>query len=147
MGILDNVIRSAVPGGSLAKPLALGLIALLASRMLSGGKATAEAPAQPTAQPPAGGGGNGLEGLDALVRRFQQGGQGKTIHSWIGQGENQTIAPRDLGQVLGPDALKTLAQQTGLSQQELLTQFSQLLPAIIDKLTPQGRLPSRNDLN
>jgi uncharacterized protein YidB (DUF937 family) len=49
--------------------------------------------------------------------------------------------------VLGPDALKTLAQQTGLSQQELLTQFSQLLPAIIDKLTPQGRLPSRTDLN
>ena len=88
-----------------------------------------------------------LRELDALVRQFQQGDQGKTINSWIGQGENQPIAPRDLGQVLGPDALKTLAQQTGLSQQELLTQFSQLLPAIIDKLTPQGRLPSRTDLN
>ena len=114
MGILDNVIRSAVPGGSLAKPLALGLVALLASRMLSGGKATAEAPAQPTPQPPAGGDGNGLEGLDALVRRFQQGGQGKTIDSWIGQGENQPIAPRDLGQVLGPDALKRWRLETAV---------------------------------
>jgi hypothetical protein len=58
------------------------LIALLASRMLSGRKATAEALAEPTPQPPTGGG-NALEGLDALVRRFQQGGQGKTIDFWI----------------------------------------------------------------
>src|SRR5437763_839686 len=37
MGLLDNVLGSAVPGGRLAKPLSIALLALLASRAAGGG--------------------------------------------------------------------------------------------------------------
>jgi len=37
MGLLDNVLGSAVPGGRYAKPLGIALLALLASRAMGGG--------------------------------------------------------------------------------------------------------------
>src|SRR5262249_27237643 len=84
-----------------------------------------------------------LGGLGGLLRRFQQNGQGDVIKSWIGPGENKPIAPGQLGSALGPDILKSLAQRTGMSEQDLMAQVSQVLPGVVDKLTPQGRLPTQ----
>lgn len=86
-------------------------------------------------------------GLGDLLKQFQQHGQGEVADSWIGKGENKSIAPGDLGQALGIDQINALTSQTGLSRDELLSGLSQYLPGVIDQLTPEGRLPSESELS
>jgi uncharacterized protein YidB (DUF937 family) len=64
------------------------------------------------------------------------------MKSWIGTGPNQPVSPNQVGSALGPNIIKVLAEKTGMSEQELTAQLSQILPGVVDKLTPNGRLPS-----
>jgi uncharacterized protein YidB (DUF937 family) len=142
MASLDDAIRSAVPGGNLAKPLMIALLGLLASGALfksSGGQNPATKPQQAPADEGAGG---LLGGLGGLLEKFQQSGHGKVINSWIGSGQNEPVQPSQLSTVLGPDTIKMLAQKSGLSEEELTKHLSQILPAVVDKLTPSGRIPT-----
>jgi len=82
-------------------------------------------------------------GLNDLVEQFQKNGQGDVANSWVGTGPNKPVAPQQVEQAVGPDMLDTIAQQTGLSRDDLLQRLSQILPQAVDQLTPQGRLPSR----
>ena len=155
MGLLDDVLGSAVPGGGLAKPLMIAATALLAARATGGlsgllGGSGATPPNQPPGMPnqpqipqprtgqPQGG---FLGGLGSLVERFQQNGHGDVINSWVGSGQNQPITPDQLHQALGPDAVNNLSRMTGVSPQDLVSELSRVLPGIVDKLTPQGRMP------
>ena len=81
-------------------------------------------------------------GLNDLLKQFQQNGHGDAVDSWVGTGPNKTIAPKELGQALGSDQVNALLAQTGMSQQELLDALSHYLPQVVDRLTPQGRLPT-----
>ncbi len=83
--------------------------------------------------------GNG--GLQDLVARFEQGGLGHVIGSWIGSGQNLPISADQLHQMLGSETIARLAQQLGLSHGDVAAQLSQLLPQVVDKITPQGQLP------
>lgn len=85
-------------------------------------------------------------GLSDLLKQFQQSGQGETANSWVGKGPNKQISPDDLSKALGSDQINSLASQSGLSRQELLDGLSQYLPKVVDHLTPEGRLPSENEL-
>ncbi len=147
MAGLEDSIRSAVPGGNIGKPLMLALGALLASGALF--KASgAGAPAGAAAQPASGEGAGGLlGGLGGLLDKLQKGGLASVANSWVGSGPNQPVPPAQLGTALGPDLIKTLAQRTGLSEQELTAQLSQVLPGVVDKLTPAGRLPTAAELS
>jgi uncharacterized protein YidB (DUF937 family) len=138
MGLLDNILGSSVPGGNLAKPLTIALLALLASGALH----KQNPDPNPPSTPPSGGGGL-LDGLGGLLKRFQQSGHGDVINSWIGSGQNQPISPNQLGSALGPQVIKILAQKTGLPEEQIKAQLSQILPGVVDKLTPQGRLPTQ----
>lgn len=89
--------------------------------------------------------GDGETGLDGLIDRFQRGGLGDMIESWIGPGENRPVQPRQLADALGPDTVDALEQRTGLQRDDLLSQLAQALPQVIDRLTPQGRRPSGED--
>ena len=86
-------------------------------------------------------------GLGDLLKQFQQQGQGEVADSWVGKGENKSIAPGDLGKALGVDQINALTSQTGLSRDELLSGLSQYLPGVIDHLTPEGRLPTDSELS
>ncbi|MDB5582519.1 MAG: hypothetical protein JWR80_7695 [Bradyrhizobium sp.] len=86
-------------------------------------------------------------GLGDLLKQFQQHGQGDVADSWVGKGENKSIAPGDLGKALGIDQIDALTSQTGLSRDELLDGLSQYLPGVIDHLTPEGRLPTDSELS
>ncbi|MCP8941038.1 YidB family protein [Alsobacter sp. SYSU M60028] len=85
-------------------------------------------------------------GLGELVERFNQNGQGDVAQSWVSRGPNQPIQPDQLEQAIGPDVLETVAQQTGLSREDLLTRLSTTLPEAVDKFTPDGRLPAATDV-
>ena len=86
-------------------------------------------------------------GLGDLLKQFQQNGQGDTANSWVSPGPNKAISPGDLAKALGADQIATLASQSGLSRDELLTGLSQHLPDVIDHLTPDGRLPTESELS
>jgi uncharacterized protein YidB (DUF937 family) len=145
MGFLDNVANKAVPeGSSLAKPLIMAFTALLASGALSRKQEPAPAPGtSPASHPDAGG---LLGGLGGLLEKFQQSGHGEVAKSWVGSDQNQPIPPGSLGSALGPSIIKALSEKTGLSEQQVTAQLSQLLPGLVDKLTPQGRLPTHGEL-
>jgi uncharacterized protein YidB (DUF937 family) len=81
-------------------------------------------------------------GLGELVERFTGSGHGDVARSWVGTGPNKEIATPQLEQALGEDTIQSLTQQTGLSRDELLTRLKTVLPTAVDKLTPDGRVPS-----
>jgi uncharacterized protein YidB (DUF937 family) len=134
MGLLDEVIGAALgskSGSGQTSPIMMALMALLASRA-SGGSGT---------QQP-----GSLGGLGDLLNQFQQNGLESIIKSWVGTGQNQAISPSQLHQALGPDTVNDLSAQTGLPHDDLLAQLSKVLPGVVDKLTPNGQLPSEGDL-
>jgi uncharacterized protein YidB (DUF937 family) len=146
MAGLEDTLRNAVPGGNIGKPLMLALLALLASGALLA-KRDAGPPASAGAQPSSDQGLGGLlGGLGGLVEKLQKGGLANAINSWIGPGQNHPVSPGQLGSALGPDLIKVLAQRSGMSEEELTRQLSQVLPGLVDKLTPQGRLPTPAEL-
>ena len=145
MALLDQLLRSALSQAKVSNPLMLALLALLGSGALFGGGG-ASAPAKPGGAPSPGDDGGLLDGLGGLLDRFRQSGQGKTIDSWIGTGPNEPVSPGQLDNALGPNIIKTLAERSGMSEEELLRQLTQALPEAVDKLTPRGRLPTLAEL-
>ena len=141
----EEVIQKAVPGG-IGKPLILALLALLASGALFGG-GSKEGSATKGAQAAPDEGGGLLGGLGGLLDKLQKGGLGNLVNSWVGPGQNQPVSPNQIGPALGPDIIKTLAQRSGLPEEELTRQLSQVLPGLVDKLTPNGRLPTLAELS
>jgi uncharacterized protein YidB (DUF937 family) len=147
MAGLEDMIRSSAPGGNVGKPLMLALLALLASGALfrsGGGERPADTPPQPKSDEGAGG---LLGGLGGLLDKLQKGGLGNAANSWVGSGQNQPASPGQLGSALGPEIIKILAQRSGLSEEDITKQLSQVLPGVVDKLTPQGRLPTVAELS
>jgi uncharacterized protein YidB (DUF937 family) len=143
MGLFDDALKNAVPGGDLTTPIAIAAGALLLGKLFGGhAPAPSAVPTAPSPAAPPQQGGGFLGGLSDLVHKFENGGQSQTINSWIGQGQNAAIQPGQLGQVLGQQTISDLARQSGLSEQELLAQLANVLPKIVNSLTPNGRLPT-----
>jgi len=156
MGALDNIFgsdsSSAVPGGSVTKPLMIALMALLASRYMSGGSKQSPSSANPSAAPaspvsnPEASPGDILGGLGGLFKQFQQNGFGDAVDSWINTGPNKAVAPDQISNALGPDVIDALVQRTGLSKDQVSQILSQVLPNAVDQLTPNGRLPTQQEI-
>nr|WP_315429105.1 YidB family protein [uncultured Albidiferax sp.] len=81
-------------------------------------------------------------GLGGLADKFSQAGLGDVLASWVGSGQNQPISGDQLSNVLGSDALAGIAAQLGLQPQEAAGQLAQVLPGVVDQLTPQGQAPA-----
>ena len=80
-------------------------------------------------------------GLGGLVAQFNKSGMGDVIGSWISSGQNLPVSGDQLSQVLGSDAIANIARQLGVSHGDAAGQLSQILPQIVDQLTPQGQAP------
>jgi uncharacterized protein YidB (DUF937 family) len=118
--------QAASPGGGISEILKNGL-----DTVLAGGAA----------------GGILSGGLGDLLKQFQQSGQGDVAKSWVDNAPNKAISSDDLAKALGGDQIDTLMAHTGLSRQDLLAGLSQQLPAIVNQLTPDGRLPTEQELS
>jgi uncharacterized protein YidB (DUF937 family) len=154
-------------------PITMALLGLLAYKTLKSFTSQPSAPAAPAPAPRPGvnpgGASGGLGGslgdilanglgrvigggaaggiLNDLLHQFQQAGKGGVVNSWVGNGPNRAISSDDLAKALGPDQINTLIAHSGLSRQELLDGLSQHLPEIVDHLTPNGRLPTEQELS
>jgi uncharacterized protein YidB (DUF937 family) len=117
------------PGGALGGSLSGGGLGGLLGGVLAGGAA-----------------GSILSGGLGDVLQLQQNGHGETANSWVAPGPNKQISPGDLASALGADQINSLMSQSGLSREELLDGLSQHLPDVVNHLTPDGRLPTENEL-
>lgn len=168
MGLLDvltgmrNGPRGASSGGGMS-PITMALLGLLAYKAVKGfggGK-----PAGPGMAPAGGGGlgdilkdafGNAGQGglgsvlnggLGDLLKQFQGAGKSDVADSWVSPNENKPIAPGDLSEVLTAEQIEFLSERTGLTREQLLAGLAAQLPATVDELTPQGRLPSPDEFD
>lgn len=154
-------------GGALSghrSPIAMALLALLASKQLKG---SARGTGSVLQEVFSGGGrsgisgafsscrdglggilGNGLTGsalvggLGELLRRFSESGHGTIVQSWVGHGANAPVSPDQLERIIGSGDVSELTRQAGLGRNDLLAQLAAVLPDAVDKLTPHGRLPT-----
>lgn len=84
----------------------------------------------------------GTGGLGSLVQDFHDKGLGNVVSSWIGTGPNQPITAAQVESVLGTDRVRTIAGKLGLPPAAVTTGLAAVLPHVIDKLTPEGRVPA-----
>jgi uncharacterized protein YidB (DUF937 family) len=121
MGLLDNLeggVLSTVLGGN-SSPLASGLLQMIQN--------------QPG-------------GLQGLVQSFHDKGLGGIVSSWVSTGQNQPISGDQIHQALGSDRVKQLAAAAGISPDLAGSSIAQLLPTIVDKLTPSGQVPEHSSV-
>jgi uncharacterized protein YidB (DUF937 family) len=121
MGLFDDLENKAVNsmlGGS-SNPLATGLLQLI---------------------------NNHPGGVAGLVQSFHEKGLGEVASSWVGSGQNLPISADQIQQVLGSEQVRQLAAKAGISPDVAESSLAQLLPTLIDKLTPNGQAPQHSNL-
>jgi uncharacterized protein YidB (DUF937 family) len=165
MGLLDSVLGGGQRSGGGMSPITMALLGLLAYRTMKGKGRLADMLGQ--GAPGSAGGMGGLGGLlqgglggllggagaggllsgglQDLMKQFQENGKGDKIQSWVSTGQNKPIDPNELEQALGQERVSWLMEQTGLSKPELLEGLSRELPESVDKLTPQGHIPTEQE--
>ena len=80
-------------------------------------------------------------GLSGLLQSFHDKGLGSLASSWVGTGQNLPISADQIQNVLGSDQVKQLAAKAGISLDSASSALSQLLPTLVDKMTPNGQVP------
>ena len=129
MGLLDQLLGGLTGAAGGASPLQ-GVLSNLLGSGQAGGQGLSGVL-----------GGLGGGGLAGLVQRFQGAGLGGIAQSWIGTGANQPVSPEQLQGVLGAGQVQSMAAQSGMAPNDLLSQLSQHLPGLVDRMTPNGMLP------
>ncbi|HVN36306.1 MAG TPA: YidB family protein [Casimicrobiaceae bacterium] len=84
-------------------------------------------------------------GVEGVLDKFRQGGYADQASSWLSTGQNLPISGAALQEVLGSGTIGQIAQQLGLSHGEAAGGLAQMLPQVIDKLTPSGTIPDNHD--
>ena len=167
MGLLDNVLGGGQRSGGGMSPITMALLGLLAYRTVRGKGRLGEMLGKGDMLAGAGGTGGGLGGLlqgglgsllggagaggllsgglQDLMKQFQDHGKGEKMQSWVSSGRNEPIDPRELEEALGAERIAWLTEQTGMSKDELLAGLAKELPDSVDKLTPQGHIPTEEE--
>jgi uncharacterized protein YidB (DUF937 family) len=142
MGLLDTLLAGmagqstgGAEGG--ANPMLQILLQMLASGQQGGGMSSGMSGAGMGGM----GGLGGLGGLGALIEQFQRAGMGQQVDSWISSGQNMPITADQLSQVFGRGQLQEMAQNSGMDVGQLSGGLAEMLPQLIDQLTPGGQVP------
>jgi uncharacterized protein YidB (DUF937 family) len=88
------------------------------------------------------GGGGNAAGMQNLVSQLNSNGMGEQLQSWIAQGQNQPVSGEQIRQAADPAMLNQLAQQAHISPEEASNQVAEVLPQMVNQVTPQGQMPS-----
>lgn len=189
MGVFDDALKNAVPGGKLTKPLVIAAGALILAKWLGGGKAEPEAaspggsagrprspadimpPERAPSQLPGPGtsvpGGQGRQpqtidinakeasipdeglagGLGGLIEKLRKGGLGEAADSWVKTGPNKPVQKTELGSAIGQMTISEIARRAGTTEEDITEILTQVLPQLVDKLTPEGKVPTQQDVD
>jgi uncharacterized protein YidB (DUF937 family) len=83
-------------------------------------------------------------GLPGILGKLRQTGLGGLADSWVGTGANLPVSEDQLSQVLGSGAIGRIAQQCGIAPGAAAGGLAQMLPQIINQLTPDGQIPGNH---
>ena len=86
-------------------------------------------------------------GITGLIQKFNEKGLGDHMSSWISTGENLPISADQIKDVLGSDKIKELASKLNLGEHETSKSLADMLPHLINKLTPDGSVPHQDRLS
>jgi uncharacterized protein YidB (DUF937 family) len=84
-------------------------------------------------------------GIGAVLDQFRQRGLGQQAGSWVSNAPNEPVSPQAVKEVVGADELSQLAQQLGVSHDEVAGGLAQIIPQVVNHLTPEGHVPSDAD--
>lgn len=84
-------------------------------------------------------------GIGGVLERFRNKGYSQQAASWVSTGQNQELQPQAVSDVVGTEELSRLSQQLGVSQDEVSTGMAQILPEMMNQLTPEGGVPDDGD--
>ena len=85
-------------------------------------------------------------GLSGLVQSLQQGGLGDVVNSWISNGQNQPVSADQIQSALGGSSLQGMAEKMGMSTEQASGSLAELLPQLINQMTPNGQLPEGGNM-
>lgn len=129
MGLLDSVLSSAMgelsqlgQAGQGASQQGLNPLIQMAGTLLSNNSS--------------------IGGLPGLVQQFEQAGMGHIVQSWIANGANLPVSADQITKVLGSAQVQQMAQSLGINPQQMGGALAQILPHIVDHLTPNGQVPA-----
>jgi uncharacterized protein YidB (DUF937 family) len=161
MALLDILTGRNASGGRVP-PLAMALMGLLAYNRLKnpagappGGQPGFAERLEDFFKPAATGSGPTAKGVIGalltggmmdLVNQFRGAGKADAVDSWVARGPNQAVSPNDLSKVLSDEQIAFLTERTGMSREELLAGLSERLPEVVDELTPEGRVPTTEEM-
>jgi uncharacterized protein YidB (DUF937 family) len=156
---LDRPTTRTAAAGAGMSPLLTALLPVVLS-MLAGGRArgaAAGAGMRDDARAGGGlgdilgsvlGGGSGAGGgLGALLEQFQRAGFGEQAGSWVGTGANQPLPADAMSQVFGRDGIAAIARRAGVSDEDASRGLAELLPEVVDRVTPSGNVPPGDTLS
>ena len=83
------------------------------------------------------------EGMQGILSKLQASGLDKQVMSWVGHGQNEPVTGAEIKDVVDPQQLSQVAQQTGMSTDDVAHQVAQALPEAVDKATPGGAVPQQ----
>ncbi len=152
MGLLDSVLGSVLGGGGSqgSNPLmqmalqmlmhngggagggAGGGLGGMLGGMLGGGQSNMAAPS--------------MGGLGGIMDAFQKGGLGHIADSWVGKGDNMPVSGDQISHVFGQDKIAAMASQLGMSHSEVSGGLAQILPQLINHVTPNGQVPQDHSM-
>ena len=82
------------------------------------------------------------KGVGGVVKDFKERGLADLVSTWVGTGENKLISPEQIKTALGSEKLQALAERAGVSPENASRFLTEILPGLVDKLTPAGTLPA-----
>ena len=135
-GLIGNVIGSMASDNQAQNPLGSVLGGLGGGKQIHGGNLLLQLALSMLQQ-------NG--GLEGVLNRFRQGGLAQQADSWVSTGQNMNISADQLQQVFGSSTIRDLASQLGISEDQAGSSMAQILPEVINHLTPQGQVPENGN--
>ena len=87
-----------------------------------------------------GGGGGGGGGIGDILSKFTKAGLGGKADSWVGGGANQALSAKEVRRALGDDEVARIAKEAGVSKRQAAGGLASLLPKLVDKATPDGKV-------
>ena len=82
-----------------------------------------------------------------MLAQLQRAGFGEQAASWVSPGANKPIPADAMSQIFGRDGLEQISRQAGLSEEDASRGLSELLPEVVDHVTPGGDVPDLDTLN
>jgi uncharacterized protein YidB (DUF937 family) len=132
MGLLDSLLQS-------------GAVGSLAKNVVSNPSVIAAVTSFLSPDDNSVGANNG--GLGGILNTLRDAGLGKAADSWVGSGANEAISPEQLEAALGGDTVRQFAQRAGVEERQSAGVLADLLPELINQMTPRGQVPQGNDLS